>query len=212
MPGISNPEHSPEYWKPRMLRGPDDWPTPKETNDDDKILTAVFEALSTHSISTEPNPEYPHVYNFRLLIESDIPDAADQLMSGAAFPGISDFSEPGESYCFIFRCGAVPQLDWHPFGKIIKSSRTVLQNVQAVDPRLWGFSMNGLDPDRPDFPVNFQQLILEIANRTDWLSENHPGMTADDLREVTRIVAGSPHYRNLLAIDENGVPLTYAPC
>ena len=84
MPGITNPEHSPEYWKPRMQRGPDDWPTPNETNDDDKILTAVFEALRTHSVSAKPNPEYPHVHNFRLLIESDIPDAADQLTSGAA--------------------------------------------------------------------------------------------------------------------------------
>ena len=211
MPGITNPEHSPEYWKPRMQRGPDDWPTPNETNDDDKILTAVFEALRTHSVSAKPNPEYPQVLSFRLLIESDIPDAADQLTSGAAFAGISDFSEPGESYFLIFRCGAVPQLDWHPYGKIIKSRRTVLQNVQAVAPRLWGFPMTGLDPDRPDFSVNLQQLILEIANRPDWLSENHPGMTADDLREVTRLVAESPHYQNLLAIDENGVPLTYAP-
>ena len=87
----------------------------------------------------------------------------------------------------------------------------MLQNVQAVAPRLWGFPMTGLDPDRPDFSVNLQQLILEIANRPDWLSENHPGMTADDIREVTRLVAESPHYQNLLAIDENGVPLTYAP-
>ena len=87
----------------------------------------------------------------------------------------------------------------------------MLQDVQAVDPRLWGFSMTGLDPDRPDFPVNLQQLILEIARRRDWLSENHPGMAAADIREVTRLVAESPHYQNLLAIDENGVPLTYAP-
>ena len=185
-PEILDPNHSPRNWKRRLAAAiPEDLAI---RSNDRRTLNAAIEARRNHLVVMDVRLSAPPEY---LLIvdnaENNNIDAADWLVAGVAIHGTE--SAPG--YNLIFRCGAVPALDWSPARRIARRPGLDLpERLSRHDPRFWS-----VETDIPASETEHSRMLLSavlmqtVSELDDLVSANHPPLRPELAAGAAEFVA-----------------------